>query len=363
MYGELNPMVYNDWFSCLFPEQRTTEVPKHELQQELFRRLDEYQPDMVITGPIVFPCGAITLRWAHRNRRHIMVFDDYMVGNGLAERIKLMVKRLLYSRVDAYLVPNPKYLGTAKAFGFERPRVVYGLSAIDTMFYSSGKPAPDGTGEYIHWPMVKRKVLLTVGRLVPIKNHGKLLEAWESVMRDHPGNEWELKIVGDGYLRHQLEDMIRSRSIPHVRLLGGLDGQEVRDLYATSDAFILPSLSESWGMVVSEAMASGLPVLVSRTCNCVTDLVDDGVNGKLFEPTDVNDIARAIKGLMKSESRSKMGVESKNRVRKYDVAILSSNIREKVVDLKDAAVRKAMPMFNIALNLWGGRMNLRSFDK
>jgi len=69
---------------------------------------------------------------------------------------------------------------------------------------------------------------------------------------------------------------------------------DLPEFYRVASACILASVSETWGLVVNEAMASGLPVLVSHRCGCVPDLVQEGVNGFTFDPLDMEELTRLM---------------------------------------------------------------------
>ena len=77
----------------------------------------------------------------------------------------------------------------------------------------------------------------------------------------------------------------------NVRMPGFQQYENLPIYYGLADAFIIPSETEQWGLVVNEAMASGLPVLVSNRCGCVPDLVEEGRNGFTFDPFDETDLA------------------------------------------------------------------------
>jgi glycosyltransferase involved in cell wall biosynthesis len=88
--------------------------------------------------------------------------------------------------------------------------------------------------------------------------------------------------------------------------------------YALADSFVLPSAYEEWGLVVNEAMACGLPVIVSRTAGCAEDLVRDGENGFRFEPTSASELAACLARLDESPSlRVLMGERSRDIVSNF----------------------------------------------
>lgn len=143
------------------------------------------------------------------------------------------------------------------------------------------------------------KVFLFVGRLIPEKNVSGLLRGYERYRRFAGANSWSLVIVGHGpeeeVLRRQAAD------INGVHFTGLKQVDELPQYYGRAGCFVLPSLSEPWGLVVNEAMASRLPVLVSSRCGCATDLVDNGVNGFLFDPLSYKSIAEALLKVSRAE--------------------------------------------------------------
>ena len=103
---------------------------------------------------------------------------------------------------------------------------------------------------------------------------------------------WNLVLLGDGALRSSLEAQVSSLALhDHVQMPGFIQYPELPAYYAHAGAFIHASTSEQWGLVVNEAMASGLPVLVSNRCGCAPDLVQADVNGFTFDPYNVEQLA------------------------------------------------------------------------
>lgn len=142
--------------------------------------------------------------------------------------------------------------------------------------------------------------LLFVGRLSPQKNLPALLEAI--------GNSRQgltLDIVGEGECRYELEAMISEKKLANVRLHGRLNRDSVRELYATHDALILPSLYEGQPVALLEAMASRIPVIATRVVGIET-VVKDGA-AILVEPT-WQGLAAGIMAFtsMSSETKNRM---------------------------------------------------------
>lgn len=135
------------------------------------------------------------------------------------------------------------------------------------------------------------KVLHYSGRLSKEKNIESIIKAI-SKLKD---KNITLFITGDGVLRETLEEMAKQLDVKLI-ITGFIDNQEyLFKHYYISDAFILPSINEVWGLVVNEAMFAGLPVLVSNICGCSLDLVENKENGYLIDPYNIDDISQKIK--------------------------------------------------------------------
>ena len=136
-----------------------------------------------------------------------------------------------------------------------------------------------------------------VGRISPEKNLKTLIEAFYELKRSEERSmDWGLVLVGDGPQRKDIEQLVVELGLQKdVVFVGGVPWRDVAKFYAVSDVFVLPSLSEPWGLVVNEAMACGLPVVVSKRAGAYYDLVKDGINGFGFEPTDKYQLVEIMK--------------------------------------------------------------------
>lgn len=104
--------------------------------------------------------------------------------------------------------------------------------------------------------------LLFLGRLHPIKALDNLLNAWARIADHHPA--WELRLVGSGEPAHESAIRQMAELLPRVVLAGPVDEVTKWEAYGQADLFVLPSHTENFGIVVAEALASGLPAVVSR---------------------------------------------------------------------------------------------------
>jgi glycosyltransferase involved in cell wall biosynthesis len=152
---------------------------------------------------------------------------------------------------------------------------------------------------------------LFAGKLQPVKNVDGLLAALERARAAAPG--LHLLVAGDGAERARLETLARERSLP-VAFAGFVNQSAMPELYATADLLVLPSHAESWGLVVNEAMACGLPALVSDAAGCAPDLVSEAT-GWTFPAGDTDALAaRLAEAAAAPAERSRRGAAARRLV-------------------------------------------------
>ncbi|MBC7351309.1 MAG: glycosyltransferase family 4 protein [Thermogutta sp.] len=136
-------------------------------------------------------------------------------------------------------------------------------------------------------------VILFVGRLINKKGVDILLEAFARVVQNVPS---QLLIAGDGPERTKLEEQAaRLRVNDRVHFVGFQQPKDLPRFYCAADLFVLPSRTEPWGVVVMEALASGLPVVVSNLVGCYPDVINDDQVGRVVAPEDPHSLAEAMR--------------------------------------------------------------------
>jgi len=149
--------------------------------------------------------------------------------------------------------------------------------------------------------------LLYVGRISREKDLDVLAAAYDKVRK--AGQPVRLFLVGHGPYSETL-----AAALPDAVFLGYLTGESLATAYASADIFVFPSTTDTFGNVVIEAQASGLPVIVSDLGG-PKELVEDGVNGLVTKAHDVKDVARAITLLVSDQDmRARMGKKARQSV-------------------------------------------------
>ena len=340
---------YPLFWHCLFPDKRMEEIPPGVANKALRVKLDELRPDIIFSGAIAFPSGAASVRWAAENGRRVIVFDNARLQDVPRKWYVNFIKRRIYSSVDGIFCPSPAWNETFRYFGFYDKQIFYGLNAVDNSFWAENLGS-----RAINLPA---RYMLTAGRQIPKKNFLFLLKAYKkycSQVKD-PAS---LVLVGNGPKREILEDYTRKHGISLIKFMPFLSQEELRSVYHRALFFILPSkFGETWGNVVNEAMASGLPVLVSEQVGCSSTLVKPGINGFTFSSHDEEELANLLIKVtsIEEKEREAMGSMSKEIISEWGLGRFCSGVHEAILWVSQQSKRKPNIMAWIILKRWYGR--------
>ncbi|MEM4313247.1 MAG: glycosyltransferase family 4 protein [Thermoplasmata archaeon] len=287
---------------------------------ELFSYMYEIDPEICILNGYSDPIMRRCALWARKhNKLAILMSESQFIDrprNLLIESIKSwLIKRYF----DSAFVGGERSADYLIKLGFPADRIWRGYDVVDNEYFS--KKAEEIRKNGHEWRIklgLPDKYFLYVGRFSPEKNLLKLLEAYRIYKNKMQKDAWGLVLVGSGPQESELKSNADKLDLRQIIFPGFKQINELPLYYALSSCFILPSNSEPWGLVVNEAMASGLPVLVSCKCGCVPELVYPGINGYTFNPENVEEIAfymsRISSGVV---DINKMGEASRNIIQNF----------------------------------------------
>jgi glycosyltransferase involved in cell wall biosynthesis len=213
-------------------------------------------------------------------------------------RSSSMARRLVLSRFNGFCVPNDRALQWLRAYvpGLKGKKIIPLPNLVDESLYIDGKRGRQGQRSTLRKQYNVReadRVLVCPARLMVRKGIPAFLEA----VRDLPVSGITLLVAGDGPDRKDFENLAASVSHIDVRFLGFCDIEAMLDLYALSDAFLLPSFEDPNPLSVIEACHSGLPLLLSRRLGNLPETLAEGANGWSFDPGDVASVRSAVTAL------------------------------------------------------------------
>ena len=261
--------------------------------------------------------GALSaLLWCLRKGRPAVLMSDSgwhdEVRRPAREATKQRVVRLFSSAVVAG-APHGEY---ACALGLSADTVFAGYDVVDNEHFERGaSEARRSAGQWRRRLGLPERFFLASSRFIPKKNLIRLLDAYAGYRRRAGVDAWRLVLLGDGELRPEIESRIGRGDLAGAVVLPGFKQYDALPAYyGLAGGFVHASTTEQWGLVVNEAMASRLPVIVSERCGCARDLVREGVNGFTFDPHDVDELAGLMQrvAVMTDGQRRAMGEASRH---------------------------------------------------
>jgi phosphatidylinositol alpha 1,6-mannosyltransferase len=241
---------------------------------------------------------------------HFVSYFRYY-GIGRLERLGWKALRAFYRGCDRVYAPSESLRAELESHGVER--VAIWSRGIDLNLFSPARRDRAALPQDDTSASAEVPVLLFVSRLVKEKDLGDLIGV-EAILRAR-SVRFRLVIVGDGPSRAELE-----KALPGAHFAGHLAGEELARCYASADVFVFPSTTETFGNVVLEALASGLPaVVVDR--GGPADLIRSGENGFVARSNDSSDIAGYVERILRDEAlrrRLATGARESARSRDWD---------------------------------------------
>jgi glycosyltransferase involved in cell wall biosynthesis len=278
----------------------------------MVERLEQDQPDGLGIAGYARPESMAAARWANEHDRPAILMSESHLIDRPRTWWKELIKKRRLRRFDAALSGGPVHRDYLAILGIPPSRIALGYNAVDNDFFASQaqrwRERPDGRSGLPSVPY-----FLTVCRFAPEKNLVRLVLAFARYRQQcTPNTAWDLVLCGDGPTSAEVDDAIlRSGCGRAIHRPGFLQADALPQWYAHAGAFVLPSLSEPWGLVVNEAAASGIPLLVSTHAGCAETLVPepDGTTGSRFDPLDHEAMRAKLAWIaaLPDQSRAAMG--------------------------------------------------------
>jgi glycosyltransferase involved in cell wall biosynthesis len=285
-----------------FMKRMVADNPFRRLGYDLTRRLRQDQPDLVhvqYTAPLYCPVPVVVSVHDVSFLEHPEYFT-----RSRAWQLRYTVRRTVLSAARVLTPSEFSKRSIIKAYGLSEDKVRVMPNAVSSSFRPVPRPASKKWVEAnfsYSFPFV-----LTVGDLQPRKNHLKLIEAFEQMLRAHPNLPHHLVLVGkETWYSHTVRTAAEKSPVSgRIHFTGFVEDDELLKLYGACDLFVYPSLYEGFGLPILEAMACGRAVACSNT-SAMPEVADS--SGLLFDPHSVPEMVRAMRDLLlDSELRTRM---------------------------------------------------------
>ncbi len=341
---------------CCFPEMSYHQLKPAVIRNKVFSLLMECKPDLVFAPAAPFPEGMATFTYRLVSRARAVMMDDAWDHTDNRGSLTKGIKRLIHRNIDAVFIPASSHLAYFSNMGFPEDRIVFGVDVVDNdYFLRKSEEARTNNENGRASKKLPKNYFLFVGRFLLRKGLETLMKAYTNYRQQAGQNPWDVVLVGDG--KHLDSIRCLSRDIPGIIFTGPQFSDSLCQHYALARALIVPSISDPWGLVVNEGMASGLPVIVSRGCGSAKTLVQEGENGWTFEPGDDETLTELMirASSLPSDALREMGRKSQSIISEWSLDRFADGVLRAIEIPRRPP---AGPISDILTKLWKGRVRV-----
>lgn len=336
-------------WKVLFPDDAPEQLNPSRIKEKLFEVLGKLMPDVILAGATAFPSGALAVQWGLLKGTKVITFDDAKCEAVQRNAIVEMIKKAVYTGVDAMIYPATDWQATGLYWGFKCQQLFYGLDVVDNDFWS--RPA-DRSIQYEHY-------FVAVGRQIEKKNFLSIAKAYALYRQEMGTSAYDLVLIGEGPEHVKIEHFISESHLEkHIHLLPFLSQEKLPSVYQYARSLICSSnKSETWGLVINEAMACGCPIIASVQCGATNTLVHEGENGYIFSCEDINHLAHLMIKFHKlgEHKQSAMRESSRRIIANWGLDCFTNACVDAMEYVVNHPKRKTNWFDRIIIRLWKGR--------
>lgn len=310
-----------NYVNFAFPESddRESGLRGQTLTAAVREAFEKYDPSVVVTTGWADPEYHAAVLQASAHNIPLVVISDSRFEDEPRLFLKEWLKKLILKSYSAALVAGTASRKYMVALGFGAAAIYQPWDVVDNGYFERSQfdiPFED-------------RYFLCISRFIPKKNLPFLIQAFGRYRAE--GGTRNLVLLGSGEQEHSLRLQIGDLGLAKaIQIKGFVQYAGLPDYFRKALCLILPSTTDQWGLVVNEAMASSLPVLVSQQCGCVQDLVKNGLTGQSFDPFNTEDLL-AMMMVMDSVSLEKwteLGKEAKRTIGQWDLGNFSDGLQK-----------------------------------
>lgn len=265
--------------------------------------LNKINPDAVVAAEYNPTC-MLTFFWCKIKKRKFISWSDGTLNSEKnINNIQNITRKIFCKNASSLIASSTKTKEAQIYYGADIKKIFVSYLTVDINEYLYKKEN------------YNNKNILFVGNLITRKGIDLLLKSLQNVK-----SEFVLNIVGDGIEKQNLIKLCKILRInDKVKFLGSKSGQELLDIYRSSDIFVIPSREDCFGLVITEAMCNSMPVISSKYAEGCYDLICDNENGFIVDPYDTNIFSKRLEELLDNKEKvQSMGKKSYEIVKNFD---------------------------------------------
>jgi len=316
----------------LVADQAVEVIDPRTQAHRIVAELDRVDPVAVVVHGWSHPVHRAAAAWLRRRRRAhvgIMCGDSTKntrrqgFGRVIARKWYLeLYKRWLLRGFDAAFVSGDLAQAYFESLGMPSDRIFLKVDVVGNRYFLETADATRAErARFAAQYRTPERFFFFPSRLLELKNHLRLVDAYARYAERAGERAWHLLFVGGGPMEGPVDARIAALGDPRVQRRPFAQIEDVARYYGLASALIFPSWSETWGLIVNEAAAAALPLLVSDNCPVSRHLVVPGENGWTFDPLDVEALAQAMHRMssLPDDERERLGAASRRIVDDWDV--------------------------------------------
>jgi glycosyltransferase involved in cell wall biosynthesis len=304
------------------------------LNRQIGAALAKARPQAVVCGGYNYLASWSAALWARRHRVPLLLWSESTANDIRKKRAAVEFLKARFLKLCAgFIVPGTSARAYLESLGAPNPAIFTAPDAVDNDLFIRASEAARRDPAMRRRLQLPERYFLFVGRLVREKGVFDLLAAYAKLEPRIP-SQIGLVFVGDGPRKDELLRTIGDLQLNSVHCFGFQDREALGTLYGLAEAFVLPTHSDPWGLVVNEGMACSLPVITTNVAGCAADLVRHGWNGLVVPPRDIGALCAAMKTFASDGAlRARMGKHSRELISHYSPRACAAGIAEAALRL------------------------------
>ncbi|MFL9960022.1 glycosyltransferase family 4 protein [Paraburkholderia sediminicola] len=324
------PLQFSDTSKALTLFAGTRSAGSTRVVWRIHNVVNELRPDIVITlGYHTEYSIYLCLRKLITGKFPLMYMSDSKADDGDRSRTKEAFKRLLVRWFDGALVAGQRHRDYALSLGIPLQRSRCGFDVIDVRFFSDAAAACRQNDAALRSELgLPDRYVLCVSRLVERKNVAGVVRAFARSGLAAQG--YSLVIVGNGPYKARVEEAIRQADLfSKVVMVENVHNEVMPAFYALGDFLVLASRYDQWGLCANEAMAAGLPLIVTKGCGCAGEIVIDFENGFVVSEGSEDELSERMRMLGSDrQMRQQFGIRSREIIDQWTPELFAKSALE-----------------------------------
>lgn len=263
---------------------------------------------------------------AESNLKHIQSW--------LTKWIKKVLFPILFKQFKAFMSIGSHNSELYLHYGVQKTAIHDAPYCVDNDFFAEGASKSAIKARQLRLSLgipESDTVFLFMAKFVDRKRPLDLIAA---AVKNRECRNFHVILVGGGELMEACQSAITTNQLDNVHLVGFINQTELPTYYAAADVFVLPSHYETWGLVLNEAMACGLPGIVSDTCGATQDMIIEGETGYSYPMGDVQQLAKLMMLMAEnSDNCQQMGLRAAGHVQNFSVPVVVSALKNILQDI------------------------------